>query len=446
MMHFQTEKHFFCLATPGAGKSVMAAEIGRRLLAQGKVDYIICLSPSRSICEGMKRTFAKAIGKPFSGRIGAIGASLTYQSLLSGDHSVLADLVNSRVFVVLDEIHHCSGSEFAKGNAWGMQLIRQISSLATYSLSLSGTPWRTDGDPITFANYGLYHDELNYHFEYGLKDSVNEGVCRLPKVTALDVTKITKRSSYSKHSFPSIAAFLAESDNSYTDLLLNKNLSHEVLKRGVNCLSKLRRNAPNAGGLIVASSYKHALILKHILEESFSQSVVLVSYKDDRSLEQIESFKNGTTEWIVSISMISEGVDIPRLQVCCHLSDIKTELYFRQVLGRIIRIAQGQSSECYFFTLAEESLVTFAERLELEVSGSYIKEIVEYKEVEDLRDSISHDSVIRDEIITSNSEKKLNLPLLEHAETEDRCSLYLESSVLSIKGIRERVLQVLQLV
>jgi superfamily II DNA or RNA helicase len=448
--HYQIERHFFCLATPGAGKSIMAAEIGRRLLAQGKVDYIICLSPSRSICESIKRTFAKVIGKPFSGRIGSIGASLTYQSLLTGDHSVLADLMNSRVFVVLDEIHHCSGSEFVQGNAWGMQLIRQISSLATYSLSLSGTPWRTDGDPIAFANYGLSHERLNYHFEYGLRDSVNEGVCRLPRVTALDVTKITKLSSHSEHSFPSIAEFLAEPENSYTDLLFNENLIHEVLKRGVKRLSKLRKKATNAGGLIVASSYKHALILKHILEESFSQSTVLVSYKDDQSLEQIEEFKNGTTEWIVSISMISEGVDIPRLQVCCHLSDIKTELYFRQVLGRIIRITHGQSRECYFFTLAEESLVTFAERLEQEVSGSYIKEIIEQEDSAGFVCSETSDKSFDGELVgiapsvSTQVDAYLHHTDSSQIDSKEGLGEAAGPSYLSIEGIRERVLQVLQ--
>lgn len=448
--HYKKEKHFFCLATPGAGKSVMAAEIGRRLLAQGKVDYIICLSPSRFICEGMKHTFANVIGKPFSGRIGAVGASLTYQSLLTGDHSVLADLVNSRVFVVLDEIHHCSGSEFIQGNAWGKQLIRQISSLATYSLSLSGTPWRTDGDPITFANYGLNHERLNYHFEYGLRDSVNEGVCRIPKVTALDVTKITKLSSHSEHSFPSIAEFLAEPENSYTDLLLNEKLIREVLRRGVKRLSKLRKKAPSAGGLVVASSYKHALILKHILEEDFSQSAVLVSYKDDQSLEQIESFKNGTTEWIVSISMISEGVDIPRLQVCCHLSDIKTELYFRQVLGRIIRITNSQSKECYFFTLAEESLVTFAERLELEVSGSYIKEAIEQEESPGFVCLEGADGSVVDglEDVAPTASTKVDVKYEPtdsgQVDLEEVFAGTAEPSSLSIEGIRERVIQVLQ--
>ena len=32
--------------------------------------------------------------------------------------------------------------------------------------------------------------------------------------------------------------------------------------------------------------------------------------------------------------MISEGTDIPRLQLCCYLSRIRTELHYRQVLGR----------------------------------------------------------------------------------------------------------------
>ena len=42
--------------------------------------------------------------------------------------------------------------------------------------------------------------------------------------------------------------------------------------------------------------------------------------------------------WIISVGMISEGTDIPRLQICCHLSLIRTELHYRQVLGRVLRM------------------------------------------------------------------------------------------------------------
>lgn len=444
--HFNHHKHYFCLATPGAGKTVMAATVGKMLLEAGKIDYIVCLSPSRTICESVSSTFKNLLGRPFSGRIGSVGVSLTYQSLLNGDHSVLADLVNSRVFVVLDEIHHCSGSEFVQGNAWGIQLLRQISSLATFTLSLSGTPWRTDGDPITFASYDRLDSGLVYHWEYGLSDAVTDKVCRLPKVIALDALKISKNAHGSHESYTSIAEFLKDSDNSYLDLLSNESLTFEVLKRGVDRLAKLRKTSPAAGGLVVAASYSHALCIKQMLEGFFCQKVVLVSYKDESSIRQIEEFRKGVDHWIVSIAMVSEGVDIPRLQVCCHLSATKTELYFRQVLGRIIRVTKDQTDECFFYTLAEENLISYAQRLEQEVSGSYIKEsLAEEKVVAQPNTGRQRNPKDRDAIsVLLGGEAKGDKEGLSSADVDlvDAPST-LVSSVLSIDAIRERVIQVL---
>lgn len=444
--HFNHHKHYFCLATPGAGKTVMAATVGKMLLEAGKIDYIVCLSPSRTICESVSSTFKNLLGRPFSGRIGSVGVSLTYQSLLNGDHSVLGDLVNSRVFVVLDEIHHCSGSEFVQGNAWGIQLLRQVSSLATFTLSLSGTPWRTDGDPITFASYDRPDSGLVYHWEYGLSDAITDKVCRLPKVIALDALKITKNAHGSHESYTSIAEFLKSSDNSYLDLLSNESLTFEVLKRGVDHLAKLRKTSPVAGGLVVAASYSHALFIKQMLGGFFSQKVVLVSYKDENSIRQIEEFRQGVDHWIVSIAMVSEGVDIPRLQVCCHLSATKTELYFRQVLGRIIRVTKDQTDECFFYTLAEENLISYAQRLEQEVSGSYIREnLTEEKVVAQPTTGRQRNPKDRDGIsVFLGGEAKGDEKGLSSADEDlvDAPST-LVSSVLSIDGIRERVIQVL---
>ncbi len=64
--------------------------------------------------------------------------------------------------------------------------------------------------------------------------------------------------------------------------------------------------------------------------------------------------------------MISEGTDIPRLQVCCHLSRVKKEIYFRQVLGRILRVSHSANQEAWLFTLAEEKLSFFANRIDQE--------------------------------------------------------------------------------
>lgn len=70
--------------------------------------------------------------------------------------------------------------------------------------------------------------------------------------------------------------------------------------------------------------------------------------------------------------MISEGTDIPRLQVCCHLSRVKTELYFRQILGRILRTTRALDQQAWLFTFAEPKLVEFAHRIELELPDNYV--------------------------------------------------------------------------
>ena len=61
--------------------------------------------------------------------------------------------------------------------------------------------------------------------------------------------------------------------------------------------------------------------------------------------------------------MISEGTDIPRLQVCCYLSRIRTELHYRQVLGRVLRRSGERDGLAWLYMLAEEKLRGFAERI-----------------------------------------------------------------------------------
>ncbi len=88
----------------------------------------------------------------------------------------------------------------------------------------------------------------------------------------------------------------------------------------------------------------------------------------------INSFKVTNTQWIVSVGMVSEGTDIPRLQVCCHLSTVRTELYFRQILGRVLRKISDIDNEFgYLITFAEESLLTYAERILQEVPESEVR-------------------------------------------------------------------------
>ena len=82
---------------------------------------------------------------------------------------------------------------------------------------------------------------------------------------------------------------------------------------------------PNAGGLVVASSVEHAVEVQNVLAETYEQNTEIVTYYHENPLSKIDGYRKGTTQWIISVGMVSEGTDIPRLQVCCHLSFVKTE-------------------------------------------------------------------------------------------------------------------------
>jgi len=51
------------------------------------------------------------------------------------------------------------------------------------------------------------------------------------------------------------------------------------------------------------------------------------------------------------------------VQVCCHLSRIRTELHYRQVLGRILRRSSNADEKAWLYVLAEPALQQYSERL-----------------------------------------------------------------------------------
>tara|TARA_R110001606_G_C15399891_1_gene652731 strand:- start:24 stop:323 length:300 start_codon:yes stop_codon:yes gene_type:complete len=77
LKQFTISRHFFCQATPGAGKTRMAAELARCLLVQNKIDLVLCFAPSCQVVEGFRSTFAQVLGKRLDGQLGAVGAAHT---------------------------------------------------------------------------------------------------------------------------------------------------------------------------------------------------------------------------------------------------------------------------------------------------------------------------------------------------------------------------------
>jgi superfamily II DNA or RNA helicase len=145
-----------------------------------------------------------------------------------------------------------------------------------------------------------------------------------------------------------------------------------MLDKANQKLNKIRKLSPDSGGLVVASSVAHAKNIHYLLKHNFNEDASIATYLEDDAISTIKKYKQGNSKWIISVGMISEGTNIPRLRVCCHLTRVKTELYFRQVLGRILRADDKSNLKGYLYIPAEPTLIEYSNRVAEDIPNEHI--------------------------------------------------------------------------
>lgn len=370
---YQSKKHFLALATPGAGKTVMASVLAKMLYDRGEIDLVLCFSPSSIVAHDFRGALSEQFEAHFDGNIGAVGNSYTYQALSTLDSSVWRLFDKYRVFVIFDEIHHCAGSSVKDANAWGKPIITTIKELAAFTIAVTGTAWRTDALPIALADYCNESGKIQCDYAYGLKEAIRDNVCRIPQVIALDNDQITVVENGETNHFTSFLDLLSQSIIPYSKIVTNPSVIEQLLNHSNTKLNEIRCFNKSSGGLIVASSIPHAWKIELILKQTLGESAIVVTSDEDNANELITSFRHSQDKWIISVGMISEGTNIPRLQVCCYLSNVKTEMNYRQVSGRILRITDAPNQQAFLFMPAEPKLVEYAYRVAQDVPDGLAK-------------------------------------------------------------------------
>ncbi|UAL43277.1 DEAD/DEAH box helicase family protein [Shewanella inventionis] len=381
--------HFLTLATPGAGKTLMASELANHLLNSNLIDLVICFSPSSIVSQDFCHSLQSRINHRFDGLLGAKGHSMTYQSLLHLDGSFWELLTRYRVFVIFDEIHHCAGSNIENANAWGEQIILNIQGKAKYTLALSGTPWRSDAAPIVLSKYTNPDNKISCDYVYGLSEAITDDVCRVPQIIAVDNNNISVIDHDDTKTYTSFGALLSQSIVSYQEVIENEKVINYIISSAQKKLAAIRTKNSDAAALIVASSIEHAQLISRLMKANFNEEAVVVTYRENEPSSIIQQFRQASTKWIISVGMISEGTNIPRLQVCCHLTNIKTEMHFRQILGRILRMTTSKNQEAILYMPAEPKLLEFAYRVKQDVP--FEADVVQFEDMKESDESHSND-------------------------------------------------------
>jgi superfamily II DNA or RNA helicase len=234
-------------------------------------------------------------------------------------------------------------------------------------LALTGTPWRSDAAPIVLSTYTYPSNKISCDYIYGLAEAIQDKVCRVPQIIAIDNNNISVVDDEETKTFNSFKSLLSQSIIPYQEIIENEKVIRYVISSAQKKLTSIRTNNSDAAGLIVVSSVEHAKQISALMKNFCNEDAVVVTYRENDSTNIIQQFRNAKTKWIISVGMISEGTNIPRLQVCCHLTNIKTEMHFRQILGRILRMTDSKNQEAILYMPAEPKLLEYAYRVKQDV-------------------------------------------------------------------------------
>jgi superfamily II DNA or RNA helicase len=363
-------RDFLAVATPGAGKTTFALTLASYLLHNHVVQQVTVVAPT----EHLKKQWAEAAARigikldpdysagPVSREYH--GVAVTYAGVGVRPMLHRNRCEQRKTLVILDEIHHAGDTK-----SWGEACFEAFEPAAR-RLALTGTPFRSDTNPIPFVSYaegpdGIRRSVADYTYGYG--NALADGVVR-PVIFLSYSGNMRWRTKAGDE----IAARLGDPMTKdaigqawRTALAPTGEWIPNVLRAADQRLTEVRKGIPDAGGLVIASDQDSARAYAKLIREITGTKATVVLSDDAGASKKIDEFSASDERWMVAVRMVSEGVDVPRLAVGVYATTISTPLFFAQAVGRFVRSRRrGETASVFLPTIP--MLLGFANEMEVE--------------------------------------------------------------------------------
>jgi len=358
--------HALIAACPGAGKTQFTIAAWQDPEVRGNCDAIVVVVPSKAL----KRQWKKAFERNGIGAIAEIPNDhlktrayqdeemfdparpvqiYTYAQIAQDPELFRVLSAKHKVMAVFDEIHHADDEE-----AFGKSLVYAFEE-AVFKLSLSGTPFNTKAGRLAFCETeevcsedGRKQRRTVADFSYSYADALSaegtdddpdvvrpvqfvrwNGIARWQRTyldSGLTVENITTGRRKNDQLWPLLAV-----DSEGT------NNCKRMIDAAVDRLEEIREHHSNAAMLITAMDRDHCEQIAAYLKSKGIHDHKVIMHDTPRAADAIRDFEIGKDRVLIAIKMISEGVDIKRLRVGVYASNVMTQMFFIQFVGRFIR-------------------------------------------------------------------------------------------------------------
>jgi superfamily II DNA or RNA helicase len=284
-----------------------------------------------------------------------------------------------RTMIIGDEIHHADDQA-----AYGAGL-RTVSDYAARRLALSGTPFKTDGGALSMCESDIGIDEngrpvrrVKPFYDYSYGQALNDGgVCRSVEFGIVyGRAKCTYASLLTGDTFEKVISGHRRDDSLEPLLDPDGDYLPTLLDEGLARLDALRAHHRNAAMLVVAMDHDHAGRITAMLKDRCQRryNVQLLLHDTERVHDRISSLERDNTDIVVTVRMISEGIDVKRFRVGVFATNWKTQLFFIQFIGRFLRWQNelGDGQHAWVIFPGHVLLVEFAQKIEEMIRDSVL--------------------------------------------------------------------------
>jgi superfamily II DNA or RNA helicase len=341
----------------GSGKTRAYLHAANMFYRQGLIQAVAIFTPRLNLCRQIEqdwRSLRPLYADPAMGAIEhrdndppllrrgadgrfAFGYSSTYSSLVSNPELHLEFLKQRRTLLILDEAQQLGvDAQYGEDTTQSAAMVEQMKALVPYIFEVTGTPYRADGQPLL---NGVYSDpDPITHMRYLQADvqaTYLEGVS-LGYLRPFEFTLCDGRGTY-KYLDETVEELTISS--MYTGL--HKVLEHRgywrpaidafVLKvRDVQTIDR------RLCGLVAAVSQAQAKLIHEYLAREYPGFRALIAVSNDgaAALTNLEAFKAGKYDALITVRMAYVGYDHKPISVIAMLSAFREYGFLDQLFGR----------------------------------------------------------------------------------------------------------------
>lgn len=393
-------------ASPGAGKTWFAVAASQHAFQDHGIELVVIVAPSINIKGQWRDTFKKAgiaahaqadneamrfrVDNRLDPTDGWRAICVTYAQL-SKDADLFVEIARRRkTLVIADEVHHADDME-----CYGRAL-EQLAEVAALRLALSGTPFNSTGGALAMCpsvelldDTGRAVRKADPLYSYSYANAIRHKACRPAEfVKVLGKGLSTYKSLSNNQTWQKIIDLARENKTDSIGPLLDPDGEFfvKMAKDALSALHDLKQSDSRAALLVVAKDKDHGARVCRLIESlcranaDWSRYQTCEIYNDTpKAHERIRQLERDATDIVITVRMISEGVDVKRLRVGLYATDYRTRMFFIQFVGRFIRWEDrlDDAQHARVVIPAHVDLVNFAREIEIMVDEALIPQETE---------------------------------------------------------------------